>query len=72
MCLVFNFDLVCMCVSLSVCEKLTKLLEELKQAKETHSPELRHFAKLEHKLHTMELRYNQREEELQQVCESNQ
>ncbi|XP_060778344.1 centrosomal protein of 162 kDa isoform X3 [Neoarius graeffei] len=47
--------------------QLTKLLEELKQAKEAHSPELRHFASLEHKIHTMELRYNQREQELQQI-----
>ncbi|XP_058252121.1 centrosomal protein of 162 kDa isoform X1 [Hemibagrus wyckioides] len=47
--------------------QLTKLLEELKQAKEAHSPELRHFASLEHKIHTMELRYNQREQELQQM-----
>ncbi|XP_053490487.1 centrosomal protein of 162 kDa [Ictalurus furcatus] len=47
--------------------QLSKLLEELKQAKETHSPELRHFASLEHKIHTIELRYNQREQELQQM-----
>ncbi|XP_026770045.3 centrosomal protein of 162 kDa [Pangasianodon hypophthalmus] len=47
--------------------QLTKLLEELKQAKEAHSPELRHFASLEQKIHTMELRYNQREQELQQM-----
>ncbi|XP_062847341.1 centrosomal protein of 162 kDa isoform X2 [Trichomycterus rosablanca] len=47
--------------------QLTKLLEELKQAKEAHSPELRHFASLERKIHTMELRYNRREQELQQM-----
>ncbi|XP_076827607.1 centrosomal protein of 162 kDa isoform X2 [Brachyhypopomus gauderio] len=47
--------------------QLTKLLDELKQAKETHSPELRHFASLEHKIHTMELRYSQREQELKQM-----
>ncbi|XP_036446069.1 centrosomal protein of 162 kDa isoform X2 [Colossoma macropomum] len=47
--------------------QLAKLLEELKQAKETHSPELRHFASLEHKIHSMERRYNQREQELQQM-----
>ncbi|XP_060725776.1 centrosomal protein of 162 kDa isoform X3 [Tachysurus vachellii] len=47
--------------------QLTKLLEELKQAKEAHSPELRHFASLEHKIHNMEVRYNQREQELQQM-----
>ncbi|XP_072536151.1 centrosomal protein of 162 kDa isoform X2 [Salminus brasiliensis] len=47
--------------------QLAKLLEELKQAKEAHSPELRHFTSLEHKIHSMELRYQQREQELQQV-----
>ncbi|XP_017562366.1 centrosomal protein of 162 kDa isoform X2 [Pygocentrus nattereri] len=47
--------------------QLAKLLEELKQAKEAHSPELRHFASLEHKIHSMERRYNQREQELQQM-----
>ncbi|KAL7887005.1 hypothetical protein AOLI_G00047260 [Acnodon oligacanthus] len=47
--------------------ELTKLLEDLKQAKEAHSPELRHFASLEHKIHCMERRYNQREQELQQM-----
>ncbi|XP_066538671.1 centrosomal protein of 162 kDa [Hoplias malabaricus] len=47
--------------------QLAKLLEELKQAKEAHSPELKHFTSLEQKIHTMELRYNQREQELQQV-----
>ncbi|KAI5606547.1 centrosomal protein of 162 kDa [Silurus asotus] len=47
--------------------QLTKLLEELKQAKAAHSPELRHFASLENKIRTMELRYNQHEQELQQM-----
>ncbi|XP_045064582.1 centrosomal protein of 162 kDa-like [Coregonus clupeaformis] len=47
--------------------QLTKLLEELKQAKECHSPELRHFTSLERKIHSMELRHTQREKELQQV-----
>ncbi|XP_047667552.1 centrosomal protein of 162 kDa [Tachysurus fulvidraco] len=47
--------------------QLTKLLDELKQAKEAHSPQLRHFASLEHKIHNMEVRYNQREQELQQM-----
>ncbi|XP_016132118.1 centrosomal protein of 162 kDa [Sinocyclocheilus grahami] len=46
---------------------LSKLLEELKQAKEAHSPELRHFTSLEQKIQSMELRYNQREKQLQQV-----
>ncbi|XP_062395202.1 centrosomal protein of 162 kDa isoform X2 [Sardina pilchardus] len=47
--------------------QLTRLLEELKQAKEAHSPELRHFTSLERKIHSMELRYTEREKELQQV-----
>uniref|UniRef100_A0A674AJ08 Centrosomal protein of 162 kDa n=1 Tax=Salmo trutta TaxID=8032 RepID=A0A674AJ08_SALTR len=47
--------------------QLTRLLEELKQAKECHSPELRHFTSLERKIHSMELRHTQREKELQQV-----
>ncbi|XP_052435266.1 centrosomal protein of 162 kDa isoform X1 [Carassius gibelio] len=47
--------------------QLSKLLEELKQAKEAHSPELRHFTSLEQKIQSMELRYTQREKQLQQV-----
>ncbi|XP_042597378.1 centrosomal protein of 162 kDa isoform X2 [Cyprinus carpio] len=47
--------------------QLSKLLEELKQAKESHSPELRHFTSLEQKIQSMELRYIQREKQLQQV-----
>ncbi|XP_029478370.1 centrosomal protein of 162 kDa isoform X3 [Oncorhynchus nerka] len=47
--------------------QLTRLLEELKQAKECHSPALRHFTSLERKIHSMELRHTQREKELQQV-----
>lgn len=47
--------------------QLSKLLEELKQAKEAHSPELRHFTSLEQKIQSMELRYHQREKQLQQV-----
>ncbi|XP_052000254.1 centrosomal protein of 162 kDa [Xyrauchen texanus] len=47
--------------------QLSKLLQELKLAKEAHSPELRHFTSLEQKIKSMELRYNQREKQLQQV-----
>uniref|UniRef100_A0A8C1SCI8 Centrosomal protein of 162 kDa n=1 Tax=Cyprinus carpio TaxID=7962 RepID=A0A8C1SCI8_CYPCA len=47
--------------------QLSKLLEELKQAKEAHSPVLRHFTSLEQKIQSMELRYNQCEKQLQQV-----
>ncbi|KAG1962027.1 centrosomal protein of 162 kDa [Pimephales promelas] len=47
--------------------QLSKLLEELKRAKEAHSPQLRHFTSLEQKIKSMELRYHQREKQLQQV-----
>ncbi|KAI1885587.1 hypothetical protein AGOR_G00205340 [Albula goreensis] len=47
--------------------QITKLLEELKDAKKAHTPELRHFSALERKIESMELRYTQRERELQQV-----
>lgn len=47
--------------------QLSKLLEELKQAKEAHSPELKHFTSLEQKIQSMELHYTQREKQLQQV-----
>ncbi|XP_029927766.1 centrosomal protein of 162 kDa isoform X2 [Myripristis murdjan] len=51
--------------------QVTKLLEELKQAKEAHSPELKHFCSLEKKILNMELRHQQREKELQQaICGS--
>ncbi|KAG7469901.1 hypothetical protein MATL_G00133720 [Megalops atlanticus] len=47
--------------------QMAKLLEDLKEAKEAHTPELRHFSALERKISSMELRYTQREKELQQV-----
>ncbi|XP_056142960.1 centrosomal protein of 162 kDa [Lampris incognitus] len=47
--------------------QLTRLLEELKQAKEAYSPELKHFCSLEKKIFDMELRHSQREKELQKV-----
>ncbi|XP_073781230.1 centrosomal protein of 162 kDa isoform X4 [Danio rerio] len=47
--------------------QLSKLLEELKEAKEAHSPELKHFTSLEQKIQSMEFRYSQREKQLQQV-----
>ncbi|XP_063055087.1 centrosomal protein of 162 kDa isoform X2 [Engraulis encrasicolus] len=49
--------------------QLTRLLEELKQAKDAHTPELRHFTSLERKILNMERRYAEREKELQQVME---
>uniref|UniRef100_A0A8C9U578 Centrosomal protein of 162 kDa n=1 Tax=Scleropages formosus TaxID=113540 RepID=A0A8C9U578_SCLFO len=47
--------------------EMSKLLEELKEAKEQHSPTLKHFTALEKKIKNMELRHMQRERELQQV-----
>ncbi|XP_071390914.1 centrosomal protein of 162 kDa, partial [Centroberyx affinis] len=47
--------------------QLARLLEELKQAKDAHSPELKHLRSLERKILNMELRHQQREKELQQA-----
>ncbi|XP_062322496.1 centrosomal protein of 162 kDa isoform X3 [Osmerus eperlanus] len=48
-------------------DQLARLLEDLKQATEAHSPQLRHFLSLDRKIHSMEVRHAQRERELQQV-----
>ncbi|KAJ8354141.1 hypothetical protein SKAU_G00217080 [Synaphobranchus kaupii] len=47
--------------------QMAKLLEDLREAREAHTPEFRHFSALERKIESMELRYTQRERELQQV-----
>ncbi|XP_060061442.1 centrosomal protein of 162 kDa isoform X4 [Erinaceus europaeus] len=47
--------------------EITKLLEELQKAKENHTPEMKHFADLEKKIKQMEMRHEQREQELQQI-----
>ncbi|KAK0151396.1 Centrosomal protein [Merluccius polli] len=47
--------------------QLTRLLEELRQAKEAQSPELRHLRSLEAKVHSMELRHTERENQLKQL-----
>ncbi|XP_005995113.1 centrosomal protein of 162 kDa isoform X2 [Latimeria chalumnae] len=52
--------------------QVTKLLEELREAKESHSPEMKHFLALERKLKNMELRRAQREQELQQITRQSQ
>ncbi|XP_038655216.1 centrosomal protein of 162 kDa isoform X3 [Scyliorhinus canicula] len=49
--------------------QVTKLLEELREAKESHSPEMRHFLALERKIQKMELKYAQREQEFQQLIQ---
>ncbi|KAG8444771.1 hypothetical protein GDO86_009807 [Hymenochirus boettgeri] len=46
-----------------------KLLKELKEAKEYHSPEMKHFLALENKIKNMEIRHLQKEQELQQIIQ---
>ncbi|XP_059971144.1 centrosomal protein of 162 kDa isoform X3 [Mesoplodon densirostris] len=50
-------------------KEITKLLEELREAKENHTPEMKHFMVLEKKIKQMELRHEQREQELQQIIQ---
>ncbi|MEJ1285624.1 centrosomal protein 162 [Cricetulus griseus] len=50
-------------------KQITKLLEELKEAKENHTPEMKHFMGLERKIKQMEMRHKQREQELQQIIQ---
>uniref|UniRef100_A0A8D1D7P1 Centrosomal protein of 162 kDa n=1 Tax=Sus scrofa TaxID=9823 RepID=A0A8D1D7P1_PIG len=49
--------------------EITKLLEELREAKENHTPEMKHFMVLEKKIKQMEMRHEQREQELQQIIQ---
>ncbi|XP_065444234.1 centrosomal protein of 162 kDa isoform X8 [Chrysemys picta bellii] len=48
---------------------MAKLLEELREAKERQSPEMKHFLCLERKIKYMEIRHAQREQELQQIVQ---
>uniref|UniRef100_A0A3P8THR2 Centrosomal protein of 162 kDa n=1 Tax=Amphiprion percula TaxID=161767 RepID=A0A3P8THR2_AMPPE len=50
-------------------EQLTILLQELKEAKEAQSPEVKLLCSLETKILNIELKYQHKEEELQQVIE---
>ncbi|XP_038617262.1 centrosomal protein of 162 kDa isoform X2 [Tachyglossus aculeatus] len=50
-------------------KEMTKLLEELRKAEESHTPEMKHFLGLERKLKLMEIRHTQREQELQQIIQ---
>ncbi|XP_005377754.1 PREDICTED: centrosomal protein of 162 kDa isoform X2 [Chinchilla lanigera] len=50
-------------------KEITKLLEELREAKEKHTPEMKHFMGLEKKIKQMEIRHKQREQELQQIIQ---
>ncbi|XP_073482990.1 centrosomal protein of 162 kDa [Aquarana catesbeiana] len=49
--------------------EVTKLLDELKTARECHTPEMRHYLTLESKIKYMEMRHSHREQELQQVIQ---
>lgn len=49
--------------------EIAKLIEELKEAKENRAPEMKHFMSLEKKIKQMELRHEQREQELQQIIQ---
>ncbi|XP_029138271.2 centrosomal protein of 162 kDa isoform X2 [Labrus bergylta] len=51
-------------------KQLTRLLQELKEAKEAQSPEVKLLCSLERKIFNMELRHQHREKELQQVIGS--
>ncbi|CAK6446797.1 unnamed protein product [Pipistrellus nathusii] len=50
-------------------KEITKLLEELREAKEDHTPEMKHFMGLEKKIKQMEMRHKQREQELQRIIQ---
>lgn len=50
-------------------KEITKLLEELREAKQNHTPEMKHFMGLEKKIRQMEMRHEQREQELQQIIQ---
>ncbi|XP_063772987.1 centrosomal protein of 162 kDa isoform X2 [Pseudophryne corroboree] len=49
--------------------EMVKMLDELKMAKECHSPKMKHFLALESKIKHMEVKHSQREQELQQVIQ---
>ncbi|XP_015283449.1 PREDICTED: LOW QUALITY PROTEIN: centrosomal protein of 162 kDa [Gekko japonicus] len=50
-------------------KEMGKLLEELREAKESQRPEMKHFVCLDRKIRQLEARYEQREQELQQVIQ---
>ncbi|XP_034621994.1 centrosomal protein of 162 kDa isoform X2 [Trachemys scripta elegans] len=50
-------------------KEMAKLLEELREAKDRQSPEMKHFLCLERKIKYMEIRHAQREQELQQIVQ---
>ncbi|NXF10807.1 CE162 protein, partial [Smithornis capensis] len=50
-------------------KEVTKLLEELKEAKESQSPEMKHFLCLEKKIKHIESRHAEREQEIQKATQ---
>ncbi|NXJ67002.1 CE162 protein, partial [Rostratula benghalensis] len=53
-------------------KEVTKLLEELREAKESQSPEMKHFLALERKIRQIESRHAVREQEIQKVAQRTQ
>ncbi|NWH86212.1 CE162 protein, partial [Aegithalos caudatus] len=53
-------------------KEVTKLLEELKEARESQSPEMKHFLCLEKKIKHIESRYAEREHEIQKATQQTQ
>ncbi|XP_019375942.1 PREDICTED: centrosomal protein of 162 kDa isoform X2 [Gavialis gangeticus] len=53
-------------------KEMAKLLKDLREAKESQSPEMKRFLCLERKIKHMETRHDQREQELQQVVQQTQ
>ncbi|NXN23816.1 CE162 protein, partial [Nycticryphes semicollaris] len=53
-------------------KEVTKLLEELREAKENQSPEMKHFLGLERKIRQIESRHAVREQEIQKVAQRTQ
>lgn len=51
----------------SLQQQLTNLQNELRQAKENFTPEMRHFEALQSKITAMEQRFNQRESDLERI-----
>ncbi|NWX12958.1 CE162 protein, partial [Aegotheles bennettii] len=50
-------------------KEVTKLLEELREAKESQSPEMKHFFHLEKKIKHIETRHAEREQEIQKATQ---
>ncbi|NXN19808.1 CE162 protein, partial [Indicator maculatus] len=50
-------------------KEVTKLLEELREAKESQSPEMKHFLCLERKIKHIETRHAEREQEIQKAAQ---